>query len=118
MARSRLGAARHKKKVALLDKAKGYRGGRSKLYRLAKNAVVKAEKSATRDRRHRKGEYRRLWIVRINAAVRSEGLTYSRFMDGVKKAAIALDRKSLSELAVNNPAAFAEVLSKAKAALG
>ena len=117
MARTTYGSPRHKKKGAIFKKAKGYRGGRSKLYRTAKEAVLRAEAYATRDRRKRKGQFRRLWITRINAAVRSEGLSYSRFMNGLKRASIELDRKSLSELAIHNPEAFSEVVSQAKAAL-
>lgn len=117
MVRSLYGVARHRKKKVILKKAKGYRGGRSKLYRTAKEAVLRAEVYATRDRRKRKGDFRRLWITRINAAVRTEGLSYSRFINGLKKASIGLDRKSLSELAIHNPEAFAEVVSQAKQAL-
>ncbi len=117
MARSTYGAPRHKKKTKVFDKAKGYRGGRSKLYRTAKDAVRRGEIFATRDRRKKKGVFRRLWITRINAAVRAHDISYSRFMSGLKKAAIELDRKTLSELAINNPEAFAEVVNQAKAAL-
>ena len=117
MARSTYGAARHRKKTKIFNKAKGYRGGRSKLYRTAKEAVLRGEAYATRDRRKKKGEFRRLWITRINAAVRAHDLSYSRFMNGLKKASIELDRKTLSELAIHNPEAFAEVVNKAKAAL-
>ena len=118
MPRTTIGAARHTKRKKLLDKAKGFRGARSKLYRIAKSAVLKAEVYSTRDRRKRKGIYRRLWITRINAAVNAHGISYSKFMSGLKKASIELDRKSLSELAINNPEAFTEVVSKAKAAIG
>ena len=118
MSRTRLGAARHSKKKRILKKAKGYVGGRSKLYRIAQQAVLKAEISATRDRRRKKGQFRRLWITRISAAVHPLGLTYSRFIDGLKKAQVSLDRKALSELAIHNPDVFAQIASKAKAALG
>lgn len=118
MPRSTYSVARHRKHKRLLDKAKGMRGGRSKLLRTAKSAVLKAEIYATRDRRARKGEFRRLWIARISGALSQiEGLNYSRFMNGLKKANIGLDRKSLSELAINNPAAFSEIVAKAQAAL-
>lgn len=109
--------ARHKKHKAVLKKAKGMQGGRSKLYRTAKHAVLKAEAYATRDRRKRKGEFRRLWITRIGGALMPFEMKYSRFIDGLKKAGIELDRKSLSELAIHNPDAFAEIVEKAKAAL-
>ena len=106
--------ARHKKVLAL---AKGYRGRRKNVYRIAKQAVMKAGQYAYRDRRAKKREFRRLWIARINAASRSLGLTYSRFMAGIKKAQIEIDRKVLADLAVNDPAAFASIVEKAKAQL-
>lgn len=118
MPRTRIGAARHSKKTKILKKARGYRGGRSKLYRTAKSTLIKAEMYTTRDRRKKKGTFRRLWITRINAAVNAEGLSYSKFIHGLKKAEIELDRKTLSELAIHNPTAFSEVVSQAKAALG
>ena len=90
--------ARHKKILAL---AKGYRGRRKNVYRIAKQAVMKAGQYAYRDRRNKKRVFRRLWIARINAASRSHGVTYSRFMAGLKKAEIALDRKVLADMAVN-----------------
>jgi large subunit ribosomal protein L20 len=106
--------ARHKKVLAL---AKGYRGRRKNVYRIAKQAVMKAGQYAYRDRRNRKRVFRRLWIARINAAARSHGITYSRFIAGIKKAAIEIDRKILAELAVNDPAAFGSIVEKAKAQL-
>lgn len=106
--------ARHKK---VLNAAKGYRGRRKNVYRIAKQAVMKAGQYAYRDRRAKKREFRRLWIARINAASRSLGLTYSRFMAGIKKAQIEIDRKVLADLAVNDPAAFASIVEKAKAQL-
>ncbi|MEK8085238.1 50S ribosomal protein L20 [Aquabacterium sp. A3] len=106
--------ARHKKVLAL---AKGFRGRRKNVYRIAKQAVMKAGQYAYRDRRAKKREFRRLWIARINAASRSLGLTYSRFMAGIKKAQIEIDRKVLADLAVNDPAAFASIVEKAKAQL-
>jgi len=106
--------ARHKKILAL---AKGYRGRRKNVYRVAKQAVMKAGQYAYRDRRTRKRVFRALWIARINAAARSHGVTYSRFVAGLKKAQIDLDRKVLAELAVNDPAAFGSIVAKVKAQL-
>ncbi len=106
--------ARHKKVIAL---AKGYRGRRKNVYRIAKQAVMKAGQYAYRDRRQRKRQFRRLWIARINAAAREHGLAYSRFMNGLKKAAIEIDRKVLADIAVFDKGAFAQLVEKAKAAL-
>ena len=106
--------ARHKKVLAL---AKGYRGRRKNVYRVAKQAVIKAGQYAYRDRRQRKRQFRQLWIVRINAGARENGLSYSKFMNGLKKAAIEIDRKVLADLAVFEKAAFAQLVEKAKAAL-
>ncbi len=106
--------ARHKKVLAL---AKGYRGRRKNVYRVAKQAVMKAGQYAYRDRRQRKRQFRQLWIVRINAGARENGLSYSKFMNGLKRAAIELDRKVLADLAVFDKAAFAQLVEKAKAAL-
>jgi large subunit ribosomal protein L20 len=106
--------ARHKK---VLKKAKGYYGARSKVYRVAKQAVTKAGQYAYRDRRQRKRQFRALWIVRINAAARENGLSYSRLISGFKKAAIEIDRKVLADLAVHDKAAFAALAKQAKAAL-
>lgn len=106
--------ARHKKIIAL---AKGYRGRRKNVYRVAKQAVMKAGQYAYRDRRQRKRQFRRLWIARINAAARQHGLAYSRFMNGLKKASIEIDRKVLADLAVFDKAVFAQLVEKAKAAL-
>ncbi|MBA3590718.1 50S ribosomal protein L20 [Methylibium sp.] len=105
-------SARHKKVLAL---AKGFRGRRKNVYRIAKQAVMKAGQYAYRDRRNRKRVFRRLWIARINAASRSHGITYSRFMAGIKKAAIEIDRKMLADMAVNDPAAFGSIVEKVKA---
>jgi large subunit ribosomal protein L20 len=107
--------ARHKK---VLDKAKGFRGRRKNVYRIAKEAVMKAGQYAYRDRRQRKRQFRALWIARINAAARELGLTYSRFMNGLKKAAIEVDRKVLADLAVFDKPAFAALAIQAKAQLG
>ncbi len=106
--------ARHKK---VLKEAKGYYGARSRIYRVAKQAVIKAAQYAYRDRRQRKRQFRALWIQRINAAARINGLSYSRLMNGLKKAAIELDRKALADLAVNDKIAFARLADKAKEAL-
>lgn len=107
--------ARHKK---VLDQAKGYRGRRKNVYRIAKEAVMKAGQYAYRDRRQRKRQFRTLWIARINAAAREQGLSYSVFMNGLKKAAIDLDRKVLADLAVFDKAAFTLIVGQAKASLG
>src|SRR5512139_475221 len=106
--------ARHKK---VLDLAKGYRGRRHSVYRIAKEAVMKAGQYAYRDRRQRKRQFRSLWIARINAAVRELGMTYSTFMNGLKKASVDIDRKVLADLAVYDKAAFAKIAEQAKASL-
>src|SRR2546430_4354462 len=106
--------ARPKKVLAL---PKGYRGRRKNVFRIAKEAVMKAGQYAYRDRRTRKRVFRQLWIARINAAARELGITYSQFMAGMKKAAIDIDRKMLAELAVNDPAAFGSIVDKVKAQL-
>ena len=102
----------------ILKEAKGYYGARRKVYRVAKQAVTKAAQYSYRDRRQRKRQFRRLWIVRINAAAREFGLSYSRFMDGLNKAEIEIDRKVLADLAVHDRAAFGALAEKAKASLG
>ncbi len=107
--------ARHKK---ILDQAKGYRGRRKNVYRIAKEAVMKAGQYAYRDRRQRKRQFRTLWIARINAAAREQGLSYSVFMNGLKKAAIDIDRKVLADMAVFDKAAFVQIVGQAKASLG
>ncbi|MBK6867988.1 MAG: 50S ribosomal protein L20 [Burkholderiales bacterium] len=106
--------ARHKKILAL---AKGYRGRRKNVFRVAKQAVMKAGQYAYRDRRNRKRDFRRLWIARINAAARECGITYSQFINGMNKAGIALDRKVLADIAVHDKAAFAGIVEQAKAKL-
>ena len=106
--------ARHKK---VLVQAKGYYSARRTVYRVAKQAVIKAAQYAYRDRKQRKREFRRLWVVRINAAARLNGLSYSRFMAGLKKASIEVDRKILADLAVFDKQAFALIADKAKMAL-
>ncbi len=106
--------AKHKKVIA---KAKGYSGRRKNVYRVAVQAVTKAGQYAYRDRRQRKRQFRALWIARINAAARECGLSYSRMIDGLKKATIEIDRKVLADLAVHDKAAFAQLAEKAKASL-
>ena len=106
--------ARHKK---VLDKAKGYYGARRKAYRVAKQAVIKAGQYAYRDRRQRKRQFRALWIARINAAARDNGLSYSRLINGLNKAGIEIDRKMLADLAVFDKPAFAALAEQAKAKL-
>lgn len=106
--------ARHKK---VMDKAKGYYGARSRVFRVAKQAVTKAGQYAYRDRRQRKRQFRSLWIVRINAAARQCGMSYSRLVNGLKKANIEVDRKVLADLAVHDMAAFTALAEKAKASL-
>ncbi|MCZ6486917.1 MAG: 50S ribosomal protein L20 [Gammaproteobacteria bacterium] len=106
--------ARHKK---ILDKAKGYRGARSKILRVAKQAVTKAGQYAYRDRRQRKRQFRALWIARINAGARENGMSYSVFMNGLKKASIEIDRKVLSDIAIFDKPAFATLIEKSRAGL-
>jgi large subunit ribosomal protein L20 len=106
--------AKHKK---VLDEAKGYYGARSKVYRVAKQAVIKAGQYAYRDRRQKKRHFRALWIARINAGARECGLSYSRLVNGLKKAGVEIDRKVLADLAVFDKAAFASLAEKAKAGL-
>ena len=106
--------ARHKK---VLNKAKGYYGARSRVFRVAKQAVTKAGQYAYRDRRQRKRQFRALWITRINAQSRANGLTYSRLINGLKRADIALDRRVLADLAVHDKDAFAAVVERARTAL-
>ncbi|MET0065720.1 MAG: 50S ribosomal protein L20 [Candidatus Thiodiazotropha sp.] len=106
--------ARHKK---VLEEAKGYYGARSKVYRVAKQAVIKAGQYAYRDRRQKKRQFRALWIARINAGARDNGLSYSRMINGLHMANIEVDRKMLADLAVNDKAAFSVLAEQAKAAL-
>ncbi|MEW7976292.1 MAG: 50S ribosomal protein L20 [Candidatus Sedimenticola endophacoides] len=106
--------ARHKK---VLKQAKGYYGARSKIYRVAKQAVIKAGQYAYRDRRQRKRQFRTLWIARINAGARANGLSYSRMIDGLKKASVEIDRKMLADLAIFDKPAFKALAEKAKATL-
>ena len=97
--------------------AKGYWGGRSRLFKTAKEAVMKGLAANYRDRRRRKGEFRRLWIARISAAVRAEGVTYSQFMNGLTEAGVALNRKALSNMAIEDPVAFKALVAKSKESL-
>ncbi len=117
MARVKRGVTAHAKHKKVLEQAKGYRGRRKNVYRVATQAVTKAGQYAFRDRRQRKRQFRVLWIARINAAARDCGLSYSRFMNGLKKAAIEIDRKVLADIAVHDKAAFAALAEKAKASL-
>jgi large subunit ribosomal protein L20 len=117
MARVKRGVTAHAKHKKIIEKAKGYRGRRKNVFRVATQAVTKAGQYAFRDRRQRKRQFRVLWIARINAAARECGLSYSRFMNGLKKAAIEIDRKVLADIAVHDKAAFAALAEKAKASL-
>ncbi|MCR5764537.1 MAG: 50S ribosomal protein L20 [Treponema sp.] len=117
MSRAIDGTKRKNRRVKILKLAKGFRGDRKSNYKPAKDAVTKALSHAYVDRRDRKHEFRSLWIARINAAVREEGLTYSRFIDGINKAGIKLNRKALSNMAIEDPAAFKAVVEAAKKAL-
>jgi large subunit ribosomal protein L20 len=117
MPRVKRGVTAHAKHKKILKQAKGYRGARSRVFRVAKQAVIKAGQYAYRDRRQRKRQFRALWIARINAAARECGLSYSRFMEGLHKAGIEIDRKMLAELAVFNKDAFAALAEKAKAVI-
>ena len=117
MARVKRGVTAHAKHKKVLKAAKGYYGRRKNTTRVAKQAVEKANQYAFRDRKNKKRTFRALWIQRLNAAVRPFGLPYSRFIDGLAKAGIAIDRKVLSDLAIREPAAFQAIVEKAKAAL-
>ena len=109
------GTIRRKRVKKILKRAKGFRGRRSEIYRIAKEAVMKALSYEYRDRKQRKRHFRRLWIMRINAAVRQYGLSYSKFMNAIKKAGIKIDRKMLSELAIRDKEGFKAIVDKAKA---
>ena len=117
MARVKRAVNAQKKRRTTLERASGYRGQRSRLYRKAKEQVTHSATYAYRDRRARKGDFRRLWIQRINAAVRSQGMTYNRFIQGLKAAEVEVDRRMLAELAVNEPAAFTALVEVARKAL-
>lgn len=117
MARVKRAVNAHKKRRTVLEQASGYRGQRSRLYRKAKEQVTHSFKYNYRDRKDRKNEFRKLWIQRINAASRAEGMTYNRFMQGLKLAEVEIDRRMLAELAVNEPEAFKALVETAKKAL-
>ncbi len=117
MARVKRAVNAHKKRRVVLERASGYRGQRSRLYRKAKEQQLHSMTYAYRDRKDRKGAFRRLWIQRINAAVRAEGLTYNRFIQGLKLAEVEVDRRMLAEMAVADPQAFATLVTVAKTAL-
>ncbi|NLF05440.1 MAG: 50S ribosomal protein L20 [Actinomycetales bacterium] len=117
MARVKRAVNAQKKRRSTLERASGYRGQRSRLYRKAKEQVTHSMVYSYRDRKARKGDFRKLWIQRINAAARAEGLTYNRFIQGLKAAEVAVDRRVLADLAVNDPAAFNALVAVAKAAL-
>ncbi len=117
MPRATNSPASRARRKRVLHRAKGFRGFRSKLFRYAKDAVRKAMTYEYRDRKKRKGQFRRLWIQRISAATRNEGLTYSRFIEGLNAAGIEADRKILADLAVKDAAAFSAIIAQAKAAL-
>jgi len=117
MARVKRAVNAHKKRRVVLEQASGYRGQRSRLYRKAKEQVTHSLVYAYRDRKARKGDFRKLWIQRINAAARAEGLTYNRFIQGLRLAEVEVDRKILADLAVNDAAAFSALVTVAKAAL-
>lgn len=114
MARVKRAVNAHKKRRVILDRASGYRGQRSRLYRKAKEQVTHSLVYSYDHRRKKKGDFRRLWIQRINAAARAEGLTYNRFIQGLKAAEVEVDRRMLAELAVNEPAAFSALVEIAK----
>jgi large subunit ribosomal protein L20 len=117
MARVKNAVNAHKKRRVALERAKGYRGQRSRLYRMAKQQMLHSLVYAYNDRRTRKGDFRRLWIQRINAASRANGLTYNRLIQGLGLAGVQVDRRILADLAVNEPATFASLVATAKAAL-
>ncbi|MGH8840201.1 MAG: 50S ribosomal protein L20 [Jiangellaceae bacterium] len=117
MARVKRAANAHKKRREVLEQASGYRGQRSRLYRKAKEQVTHSLVYAYRDRKQRKGDFRQLWITRINAAARANGMTYNRFIQGLRLAEVEVDRKILADLAVNDPATFASLVDAARAAL-
>ncbi len=118
MPRVKRGKAAHRRRKQVLKEARGFVGGRSRLFRSAKETLMRAQRYAYRDRRVRKREFRRLWIARINAAARARGLSYSRFVMGLRAAGVGLDRKSLADLAVRDPQSFDQVAERARAALG
>jgi len=114
MPRIKRGVTANKRRKKILKETKGYQGARSKKYKAAKEAYLKAQKYAFQDRRKRKGQFRKLWIIRMNAAVRKQGLTYSKFINALKKKKITLDRKILADLAVNYPKTFQKIVEAVK----
>jgi large subunit ribosomal protein L20 len=114
MPRSKNGTRRRERRKKLLRAAKGYWGGRSRLFKTAKEAVMKGLASSYNDRKKRRGEFRRLWITRLSAACRAEGMTYSAFMHGLSAAGVGLNRKALSNMAIEDPIAFKSLVAKAK----
>lgn len=117
MARVKRGVHARKKRREILEHASGYRGQRSRLYRKAKEQVLHSFQYSYRDRRKRKGDFRRLWITRINAAARAHGMTYNRFVQGLRLAEVDVDRKVLAEIAVSDPAAFTKLVTLSRQAL-
>ena len=117
MVRVTYGAPRAQKKTRYFKQARGYRGGRSKLWRTVREALLRSWAYSYRDRRQKKRQFRRLWIIRINAAARMRGMTYSRFINGLGKAGVTLNRKQLSELAIHDPKAFDALVLEAQTAL-
>ena len=117
MPRANSSVPRHRRHRKIVKQAKGYYGARSKVYRVAKQAVIKAGQYAYRDRRQRRRQFRRLWIVRINAEARNNGLSYSQFINGLNKAGVEIDRKVLSDIAIFDKDAFAKIADQAKAGL-
>jgi len=118
MARVKKGVTAHRRHKKILTLARGYRGARSKLYKVANETVMKALWYSYADRRKRKGNFRRLWIARINAAARQSGLTYSRFISGLKRAGVEVNRKILADIAVRDSSAFSQLVAKAREGLG
>lgn len=118
MTRVTIGAPRRQKKSRYFKQAKGFRGGRSKLWRTVRETLLRAWAYSTRDRKTKKRQFRRLWITRVNAAARMRGMSYSTFIDGLKKAKIDLDRKQLSEIAIHDPASFDKLVDEARSARG
>ncbi len=117
MSRVKRGVTAHSRHKEIISQAKGYRGRRKNVFRVAKQAVIKAGQYAYRDRRQRRRQFRALWIIRINAAAREHGLSYSRLINGLKKSAIEIDRKVLADLAVTDKIAFAQIANQAKSCL-
>ncbi len=117
MSRVKRGVTAHSRHKEIISQAKGYRGRRKNVFRVAKQAVIKAGQYAYRDRRQRRRQFRALWIIRINAAAREHGLSYSRLINGLKKCAIEIDRKVLADLAVTDKIAFAQIANQAKSCL-